>query len=225
MPRTKPPKKHEDRDPPRKLQPPTKSKPGDRARHRLTPGEAKDLAGYARRALKLKEKKRPPRGEKRKFADLEAHSGMRHETLLKWARVADAFGPDLEKALMELGKTKLYVLAYHPDPRGALDEEVVDQEGRTMTGRTVDAESLRLHIRRTYPERRRKNWFRKHQKRPFKDSLKRALASLRRDVERVKHRITAGANEAEHERIRKFRDKLKSLAASITKALDANPPS
>jgi hypothetical protein len=148
---------------------------------------------------------------------------MRHETLLKWAVVADAFGSDLEKLLMELGKTKLYVLAYHPSPRAALDEKVVDRLGRTMTGRTVDAESLRLHIRKTYPERRRGNWFRKHDKRAFRDSLRRAHAWLEEDVERVLHKAQRGLKEGERAALVRFRARLKKLATKITDALDSAP--
>ena len=205
--------------------PPAKAKPGDRFRHRLTPQEVKDLAGFARRAAQIKASKSRHRGEKGEhFQDLQDDSGMRHETLLKWAIVAKAFGGDLESLLMELGKTKLYVLAYHPDPRAALEEEVTDRMGRQQTGRTIDAESLRLHIRQKYPKTRRGSWFRKHGERPFRESVQRTLDWLKDDIERITHRAALGFKGGERRALVAFRKRLKELVSSVTDALRKKAP-
>lgn len=200
------------------------------------------MVAIARAAAEIRKLKHP-RDRGPQFHALARRWKMRHETLLKWGKLYQAFGERLGRLLVELGKTRLYVLAYAKDPKVALRDGVQHRlhRGEMVDVRNVSAEEFRRHLaqefgrhiseQREEEEPRHRHWFRinrkekkAHQARAVLGALDRTTDWLQQEIERVLHRIREGVSSKERKRIRKLRDHLRELATSITAELKAHPP-
>jgi len=206
---------------------PAKADPGDRARQEVSPVQAVELEAFAREAARLR-RDTPHRKKKEAFLSVRKASGMTRETLLRWARLYDSLGDRLARHLQRHGKAKMYVLSYHPDPKQALRSGIPDPEKKGAVVRVADvnAEALRLLIRRAFPDRSRGQWFRlkstakgKRSVQAVKTTLQRMTDALNVDVERIQRLLRQAAKDEELRFVRLFRDGLRKLSSTITKAL------
>lgn len=203
---------------------PSKSKPGDRARQPLSKEEARQFVeDVAKEAARLK--KETPVGQKADaFLPLQESSGLARETLLRWAKLYKHLGRSLAKHLEEHGKTKMYFVSYHENPRELLDEGLPDAKDSSsrIDIRDLSAEELRRRIRDQHPGKRG-SWFRRHGKRSLSNSLQNTIKWLREDVGRIIRLVDIETEETlskrEHTALLRFVSQFEEMLSTVTSAI------